>query len=231
MLALKSTRLSQGGAREIDWGNPITKDLFFVGVGGNSVYGALPFVITPSAAIVASGVGQALAVTSPTSVPSRLIAPVTSNRWTLFSVASNSIDSGFTVIWGITSSKTGNRIHQHFRVFGSGRYGVDARPYKVDYNPRPPGMFLAADGDVATAVVISGPRNALALYMKGDMVDSSTLSSTDAVSLDGVQLFAKQGLSDPALAGSSISASMAFSRDLSQDEIRSLSANPWQIFR
>jgi hypothetical protein len=231
MLALKSTRLSQAGAREIDWGNPITRGLFFAHSGGHSVYGTLPFGPDSTNEIVSNRTGKALALTGAPNARTPLIAPVTSDSWTLFSVASNSQDSSVTAIFGVTAVDNVVRVHQHYRGWPNFGYGVDARPYAPDYNSS--ANFTVADGSVATAAVISSPRNRVELYMRGVLLTSAGLGSTWTVRMDDVQLFIKGAgaFSDPAAAGSTISIALAFSRDLSQGEILSLSLNPWQIFK
>jgi hypothetical protein len=231
MLALKSTRLSQAGAREIDWGNPITRSLFFARVGPFVVYGADPIGVTPNTEASVNQVGNALRLAADGGVHMiPLLAPVTSNSWTLFSVARNGADSGIATIWGVQSDST-QRLHQQFRTWPNSRMGADCRPYKSDYSSAT-ASFTVAEGIIATAFVISGPRNIIELYKQGIRTDSAGMTSTAGITVSNAQFFAKStNYLDKSPVGSEASVNLAFSRDLSQEEMRSLSLNPWQIFR
>ncbi len=228
MLALKSTRLSQAGANRIDRGNPTNKGLFFGRVGPDVVLGAGPLGVPPFCSRVVDRHGVALQL-DPGGGFHRapLSAPVTSSQWTLFCLAASASTDGYTTAWGLIEPTNTDRIHQHYRIFDSGRYGADCRPYKSDYNASAYEVPLLES--VPLGVVIDGPANSIALYALGRQIDTTSLDDTSAVTISEVEFFSKNG-SDGAADNSRLSLCLAWSRALTAQEMLSLAANPWQVF-
>lgn len=229
MLALKSTLLSQAGAKRVDFGNMLAHGLFFARIGPDVVFGSAPI----QAAFTERGIDRTGAnlrtLVGGGNHRQTLRAPVTSSAWTVFMVAASPSTSGYNTAWGITEPGDSNRIHLHFRIFDSERFGADCRPYKSDYNSA--GYTYPTDlTNVAAGVVINGPANSIALYANGVQTDTTTLDDTSAVTISEVEFFAKNNGSDTAADNSTLSLCLAWSRALTAAEMLSLSANPWQVF-
>jgi hypothetical protein len=227
MLALKSTRLSQGGAREIDWGNPITRGLFdwnTPDVRGDMlpINGA---AIIPSA----SGVSFKGNGTNSYWLNTRKIAPITTEG-TLFSIVNGSTPNVDARIYAFGSSASitptlSLQTDQLNRVNGGAFVrslpSVDlttGRPAFVDNESHallltfdPSGHNLWQDGEFAA---FSAPVNSFAARVL-DRIAIGSLFRSSASSFNAAPT----------------SLCCAWNRSLSDPEKVSMFANPWQIFR
>jgi hypothetical protein len=231
MLALKSTLLSQAGAKRIETGNPITKGLIFARIGPDAAYGSSgPIGVAPSCSRVIDTSGVSIQI-DPGGGWHRanLKSPITSSEWSLFFLGASTSTDGYNVAWGLTEPSDTNRIHQHYRIFDSGRYGADCRPYKSDYNSAVY-TFPTNATNAAVGVTISGVANSIRLYANGRQTDSTTLDDTSAVTISEAEFFSKNNGGDAAADGSRLSLCLAWSRALTAEEMLSLYANPWQVF-
>jgi len=223
MILTRSTPLSQPTGRPVvDLSNPITRGLIAASNGINGTHGinlsVVPTGVSNSGLVLKSPGGKGYRIP--------LIASVTSSEWTLvskYSISTLSYQAGIGV-YGSSSEF----ISQMPVVFPSHNLGCDANPYARD---NASSGALQPNKEYALASVISASRNTIEHYIDGVLVGSSSLSSTSAITVNSVEVFAKNLTLDPAVAGATVGAFAVFNRALTSNEVRSLSLNPWQLFR
>lgn len=223
MILTRSTPLSQPTGRPVvDLSNPITRGLIAASNGINGTHGinlsVVPTGVSNSGLVLKSPGGKGYRIP--------LIASVTSSEWTLvskYSISTLSYQAGIGV-YGSSSEF----ISQMPGVFPSYKFGCDANPYARD---NASSVALQINKEYALASVISASRNTIEHYIDGVLIGSSSLSSTSAITVNSVEVFAKNLTLDPAAAGATVGAFAVFNRALTSNEVRSLSLNSWQLFR
>lgn len=230
-LPLKSTRLNAAGATQIDWSNPITAGLFFAAIGPDVIHGADPSALDVSTSVAVTEDGYALRTDSFGTHRRSLSAPVTSDSWTLFARASMPDNNAYQVLFGITDAVNNDRIHLHSVIFPLREFGVDARPYKSDHAADASYLFPRPSRMTSCGVVINTPENNIRLFCDGEVRRFDVLNEGRAATYSQYQYFAKNDTSDVAVATTSVSVALCFTRALTLDEMASLQNNPWQVFR
>jgi len=223
MILTRSTPLSQPTGRPVvDLSNPITRGLIAASNGINGTHGinlsVVPTGVNNSGLVLKSPGGKGYLIP--------LIASVTSSEWTLvskYSISTSAYQAGIGV-YGSSSEF----ISQMPMVFPFNKLGCDANPYARD---NASASELQLNKEYALASVISASRNTIEHYIDGVLVGSSSLSSTSAITVNSVEVFVKNLTTDYAAAGATVGAFAVFNRALTSDEVRSLSLNPWQLFR
>ncbi len=231
-MLIKSTRTSQpAGAVGIDWANPITRGLCTLYSPTGDSYN---LVFSPSLNTIVGNskneFGKSVTATgsvSPSPSQTEMLAPVTSSEWTLFSLVKDdgptSPAGSFYAAWGLHNSGS-DRIHLSLKQWPTNSFGGDYRPYLADVTT----PVSVGYGKRALSVTISS--SSIYHYLDGSRVSTNTPSSSAAVTLRFLEVFSKAG-GDITPSGSQNSLMVAWSRALSDSEIKSLSANPWQIFK
>jgi hypothetical protein len=235
MLALKSTRLSQGGVSGIDWLNPITKNLCFAATPGFLFNATLRDLTSAGVDEISCADGVAFRKSGSVSAVAvaDLIERPTSRLWTVFSLSEKDPgnSSGFSAIWSLHEADQ-RRISPHARIFNSGNIGVDIRPYAVDTATS---VEFPTGSSAALAVTVRATDTADAgaiVYLNGRQIHERAIEGWSTVAFTPVRVdfFGKETNGDQAPVGSKIQIAMVFTRVLDSAEVLALSQNPWQIF-
>ena len=156
---------------------------------------------------------------------------ISSQNWTLLQDISPTPGT-FAATAGIYSSGT-ERLHIHYRAYPNNTFGADLRPYAIDWNTT---QTLPTSGDRLILGVSIDSSRQVAGYVNGRPASGGVLSINNPVSIsvNQIELFKKAfggGGSDSMAAGSTSSFFYVWNRALSDSEMRSISENPWQIFK
>ena len=231
-LSAQGTRLSQPqGAARVDWGNPIARGLEFVGVGTRGGLllakgGPQSVAVAPSRA-GRSGVGPY--VSSPggtTPICQTGATGVTGSDYSLF--AFGTLPSAATVRAAIDDDlDTGSPRCFQFRV-NAGKvelitFNTGGTPYFATGATLTAAQLAAG---VAMAAVVAG--NQIASFANGRKT-SATASGTQRVPTGNFYVGQHKGTGANGWDGELVLVG-TWSRALSDAEVASLSANPWQLF-
>lgn len=247
MLALKSTRLSQAGATQIDWGNPICKDLVMV-VSANRTWsgttgaGVLTPVNTPAEKVVTLGKSMGFGTTDAGNTNSYFTGAVLPG-------ITKGARSGIAVI--LPRSAGGGNIGRVFNnAAGTGIDVANSEGLWMDASNR---LLITACATTGTCqigftgitlgvwqtvgfsqdrtVINSIPTN---VFINGVPSSAVNVNNTNSGSFTSAPQNITIGNrpSDTARTWDGQIALIAyFDRLLSSAELASLTTNPWQIFR
>jgi len=225
------------GAVQIDWSNPITKDLSFVWGAAN-----------PGAEIVtgAKGFGYTTYPTIQTTVGiSGKCARASSNSVISFSAAPIKASSAYTLLAFIVDDYGGGSIRNFFdadnqnytRTFQF-RCNTSSKADFIAFNTAGSAFTVTTSSNIsistASCIVGVANGNALSIYLNGrlDATAASTgtirpINSANALTIGG----RISGGSLTNMFGGQIYLIAHFARALNASEIARLSANPWQLFK
>ena len=228
MLALKSTRLSQGGVSQVDWGNPITRKLIAdinPAATNASRLGSVPLLpIQQGIALSQNGSSMLHVPTTPLGSEATIL------------LYGNLIRSSSNINFGIGNAAGGSQL---FTIQGS-LLSDSARALIRTVNGG--GVTTAesatvglADAPVAVWCAVYDGTTSLKLYRDG-FDDTASNNNTDASgSIATLSRFSLGGVrrsTDAFCASGNLQLlGFAWSRALSPTEVLTVSANPWQIFR
>lgn len=236
MLALRSTRLSQAGAAQVDWANPITRGLAYAYNGTNSSALAVGTRKAYTAQGEATGFGSTLGIGSTDSVqlPINYNAPERTyffqamylsagggNFGRIFDKRSSGVQTELLY----TDSGAGVGVLQYNRALTGGNIAFVTGP--VGTVPvGTPFTFALTYSDMT-------PTSLPSFYLNGVAIGAALWGSSSGTAVSNSEPYVLGNRKNDNLRNFDgwIGPFYIFDRILSAAEVASLSANPWQVFR
>lgn len=225
MLALKSTRLSQGGATQIDWNNPITRGLVFAVVGDNAtdlVTGTRRTLVSGTfGGRAIGGAGVARRFNNDSDFYAGITAADTATEFGVFTINDVQSMGNFSGLISHTSNLGNNQGWAFAQNLGA------LVMYAGGSNPRSMGISTAeALGHHAIYGGYGG--GVFKSYFDGQARQEVTATDPPMVGAGYIKVSSSR---DVRANVSRHYLSLVWDRLPSADEYASVYANPWQIFR
>ena len=224
----------QAGPLEIDWGNPIARGLAYVGLAGSSGVVAstagLPFTSSASSVVVPFGVGNYVVTPGGTnnSILQTGSTGITGTSYSLFAFGSLSSTSVVASAIDDDLDTSSPRCFQ-FRVNAAKTelitFDTGGSPYFATSAALSQAQLIAG---VAMGAVING--NSIAAFQNG-VKTAGSASNTQRQPTGNFFIGQHKGVGGSGWTGGGLGLTLAWTRALSDAEMLSLSANPWQLFK
>lgn len=215
------------GVEPINWLNPITKGLIRVDYGTTSAAGTKDrkrrIAVCPRGSAYTEG---------SYSVEAQTASPLYGSEGTLFSI----------VYWGgVSYNQPIHSLHNAWSSYASNQirilWSADWNG-KVQFIVKVNGTTLMSTGNSASIIegqplaLCGGPRGLRAFIGKSLVASNASTAWTKDFASDSYLAYGVQGenMGSSDLASKKMAISLAFNRQLSDEEIFSLNNNPWQVF-
>ena len=231
MNKLDFTRTSQPQEiAQIDWSNPITRGLSIAAVPyGTTMRDAVSGAVMttsggPTAEVNKSG--RVFKTVSGSSQYGYFPCSISNVPFTLF--VQHTLDSSATGAIISLSTTSGSERHVLF-------YGSVVGSYSTSYIPNigsgTVSNISSPTGTVQTAGIVARSAISNSVFCNGVIANTGTNTFTGSGIVDRLYISTRMNISAGVFSSQQVSVATAFNRALSDAEVKSLSQNPWQIFK